>query len=154
MVWLFSTRLYSGIKKSQQGSVWTYWIRSEKGEGQKISWQVNGYRLLGLSRSTLNSLCLKSVNVISVYYRKVLRKLKADICRKWSDLRDDCPYSSEFTEFSTSSVDSFFRIRLIHLIWHPKIFDHSSASKISWVASILQMIYRRSKWLQNSSVTV
>ncbi len=61
---------------------------------------------------------------------------------------------SSWQHSSTSLVCLFFSIRLTRLIWHQVIFGYSCASKISWVARILQMIYRWNKQLQNFSVIV
>ncbi len=55
---------------------------------------------------------------------------------------------------SANLVRLFFCIWLICLIWHPVIFGYSHTSQISWVAIILQMIYRRDKQLQNFFMTV
>ncbi len=49
---------------------------------------------------------------------------------------------SSLQRSSMSLIVLFFRIPLICLIWHPAIFDYACPSKISWVASILQIIYR------------
>ncbi len=83
----------------------------------------------------------KRANVNSVYYCKVLCKLKSNIYRKWFDLR-----MSRFSSYtimsihillssqwhsSTSLVGLFFCIRLIRLILHPMIFSYHGNSKDS-----------------------
>ncbi len=82
------TSPYSGIEKSQHGFC-TWHKRSEKGEGQKIGWQVNDHCFLDSQEVLLISYVLKGVNVNSVYYCKVLHKLNTDIHHKRSYLRNE-----------------------------------------------------------------
>ncbi len=94
----------------------------------------------------------KDVNVNSLYYCKVLHELKADICRKQSNLRNEqiiFIYDNadpHFSEFTMAFFDELGWFILPHPAFSPDLAPNDFwlflSSKISWMASLLQIICR------------
>ncbi len=94
------------------------------------------------SRVLLTYYITKSVNLNSVYYCKILCELKANIRRKWSNLRNKQiffirdnarPHASEFIVAFLDELGWFIFLHLAYLPdLAPVIFGYFHVSKISW----------------------